>query len=120
MNGPAVCSNCHATRNPDMTIREGMEFAGGFRLIDPAFEVVAANITPDPETGIGAWTDAQIKAALTEGRTPSGGHVSPFMPVPWFRNVTPEDLDAIIAYLRTIPPVVNCVERTDFQNKAYP
>ena len=78
------------------------------------------NITSDPETGIGKWSDDDIKKALTEGITPTGGHLSPPMPFPWFKNMTAEDLDAVVAFVRTIPPINNKVERTAFQLKAFP
>jgi mono/diheme cytochrome c family protein len=79
-----------------------------------------ANITSDPETGIGKWSDADIKKAITEGITPTGGHLSPPMPYPFFANMTPEDLDAVVAYVRTIPPIKNKVARTEFQITAFP
>jgi len=57
---------------------------------------------------------------MTEGITPTGGHLSPPMPFTFFKNMTPEDLDAVVAYVRTIPPISNKVVRTDFQMKAFP
>ncbi len=116
----AHCFECHTPmgpQGPDMT-----KMGGGGLLITlaPGIDARTPNITPDPETGIGKWTDDDIKAAMTQGVRPDGGKVSPPMPVPWFRNMTPEDLDAVVAYLRTIPPVTNAVDRTDFQKKAFP
>ena len=69
---------------------------------------------------IGKWSDADIKKALTEGVTPTGGKLSPPMPYPFFKAMTADDLDAVVAYIRTIPPIANKVERTDFQKKAFP
>ncbi len=117
----AHCFECHtplgANGQPDMS-KLG---AGGMAItLAPGMVVATANITSDPETGIGKWSDADIKKALTEGVTPTGGHISPPMPFPWFKNLTPEDLDAVVAFVRTIPPIVNKVERTDFQKKAFP
>jgi len=82
-------------------------------------EVMTANITSDPETGIGKWSDADIKKALTEGMAPGGHMLSPPMPFPWFKNMTDGDLDAIVAYIRTLPPISNKVERTPFQQTAF-
>jgi hypothetical protein len=86
----------------------------------PGADVITPNITPDKTTGIGNWTDAQIITAMTDGVTPSGTHLSPPMPWPWFKNMTQSDLEAVVAYLRTIPAVDNKVERTAFQKKAFP
>ncbi|WP_347310846.1 cytochrome c [Defluviimonas sp. SAOS-178_SWC] len=105
VNGPAACSNCHATRNPDFTIPAGMEFAGGFHIVDPAFDVYTANITPDTETGIGDWTDDQIIKAIREGVDPEGKVIFPPMPVPTYNNMSDDDVKAIVAYLRTLPAV---------------
>jgi len=113
----AHCFECHTPMGPagpDMS-KLG---AGGFDFAFGSGIVKSANITPDKETGIGEWTDAEIKAAIVEGK---GAHDSadrpllPLMPVGFFKNMTDEDVDAIVAYLRTIPPVVNEVERTDFR-----
>ena len=94
--------------------------AGGFKImLAPGIEVMTANITPDPETGIGKWSDADIKKAITEGATPTGGHLSPPMPYPFFKNMTPEDLDAVVAFIRTIPPIKRVVERTEFQKNTF-
>jgi len=105
MNGPVACANCHTPRNPDMSFQEGMDFAGGFKIVDPAFEVYSANITPDPETGIGTWSDEEIITAIREGKTPDGAIVWPPMPVPTYNNMSDDDVKAIVAYLHTIKPV---------------
>ncbi len=107
VNGPGACSNCHGTRNPDFTVIPGMEFAGGFHIVDPAFDVYAANITPDKETGIGNWTDDQIIRAIREGVDPEGKVIFPPMPSPTYNNMSDDDVEAIVAYLRTLPPVSN-------------
>jgi mono/diheme cytochrome c family protein len=118
----AHCFECHTTPGangmPDFDHHLG---AGGFLItLAPGMTVRTPNITSDPETGIGKWTDADIKRALTEGLTATGGHLSPPMPFPWFKNMTPDDIDAVVAFLRTVPPIKNKVERTDFQKKAFP
>lgn len=105
LEGPAACSNCHGTRADDMSIVPGMEYAGGFHIVDPAFDVYAANITPDKATGIGDWTDEQIVKAIREGVDPHGGIIFPPMPVPTYNNMSDEDVKAIVAALRTLKPV---------------
>ncbi len=66
-----TCHNCHTPRGPN-----GPQFdkalSGGLRFDEPPFDVRATNITPDRDTGIGNWSDAQIKKALQEGRRPAG------------------------------------------------
>ena len=107
------CNSCH-------TVRGGKNFAGGLPVPTPFGTVVSSNITPDPETGIGLVNDPDIKMAITEGLSVAGGHLSPPMPYSFYKNMTPEDVDAVVAYIRTIPPIKNKVERTDFQKKAFP
>ena len=118
----AHCFECHSSPDahgaPDFAHGLG---AGGFPiLLAPGMMIKTANITSDPDTGIGKWSDGDIKKAITEGVTPTGGHLSPPMPFSFFKNMTPEDLDAVVAFVRTIPPIKNQVERTDFQKKAFP
>ncbi len=107
VNGPGACANCHATRNPDFSIIAGMEFAGGFHIVDPAFDVYAANITSDRTTGIGDWTDDQIILAIREGVGRDGNIIFPPMPSPTYNSMSDEDVTAIVAYLRTLAPVAH-------------
>ena len=78
---------------------------------DVGFEIpdlgvfVGPNLTPDKETGLGAWSDEQIAAALTTGARPDGRILAPIMPWRAFANLTKSDVAAIVAYLRSLPPV---------------
>ena len=92
------CAACH-------TAERGQPFAGGRPVETPFGTIYSPNITPDPETGIGAWTSDQFYRALHEGVAADGTHLYPAFPYPWFTNVTREDSDAIRAYLRTLPAV---------------
>ena len=88
--------------------------AGG-RAFDlgPAGVVFSRNLTPDEETGIGAWTDEQIKLAVKTGASADGAVLFPVMPYHVYNSMADEDLNAIIAYLRSVPAVKNVVpERT--------
>src|SRR5262249_2674130 len=67
------------------------------------------NLTPDKETGLGGWTDAQIIDAFQKGTRPDGRMLAPIMPYHAFANLTPQDAKAIVAFLRSIPPVKNKV-----------
>ena len=69
-----------------------------------------ANLTPDQETGIGAWDEAMFIAAMRTGKHLGGGRpILPPMPWPWTGKLTDEDLRAILAYLRSVPPIRNHV-----------
>ena len=68
-------------------------------------QVFAPNITADPETGAGTWTDDQLARAIREGVGHDGRALFAFMPYPGFRNLSDEDLASIIVYLRSLPPI---------------
>jgi mono/diheme cytochrome c family protein len=92
------CMSCH--------LREGGEpFAGGLGLNTPFGVIYTSNITPDRETGIGAWTSDQFYRALHDGKGAHGENLYPAFPYPWFRRASRTDDDAIFAYLRTLPAV---------------
>jgi hypothetical protein len=87
---------------------KGREFttrlgAGGFEMPGPWGVSVSRNITQSKTKGIGGWTDAEIKRAITEGISRDGSHLKPPMGFGYYATVTPEDLDAVVAYLRTVP-----------------
>jgi mono/diheme cytochrome c family protein len=63
----------------------------------------AANITSHPDKGIGRWSDDDIKRAVTEGLAPDGRRLQRPMPFAWYKSLTRDDLNAIVAYLRTLP-----------------
>lgn len=75
--------------------------AGGFEIPGPWGVSVSANITP---TALASVSDAHIKQAITQGKRPDGSPMLPPMAYGYYRNITPEDLDALVAYLRTLPP----------------
>lgn len=65
----------------------------------------ASNLTPDPETGLGSYTDAEIERALRSGVKKNGSPIMPPMPWPSYTRFSPEDMSALIVYLRSIPPI---------------
>jgi len=105
--GIAGCTDCHTPGyffgKPDME-----KYLGGS---DVGFEMpglgvfVGRNITPDEETGIGAWSEEDIIRALQTGQRPDGRELAPIMPWHAFATLTKEDVTAIAAYLKSIPPV---------------
>ncbi len=105
------CLLCHtpldAKGQPDVAHRLG---AGGRVLRGVFGQVVTSNITPDKETGIGAWTDVQLSKALTTGERPDGRHLQSPMPVAYLARMNLEDIAALITWLRSLPPVANKIE----------
>ncbi|MBZ5599241.1 MAG: cytochrome c [Acidobacteriia bacterium] len=102
-------TGCHAPRNLSAAggfVAPGMEGAGQVMPI-PTLpgRVVAPNLTPDPQTGAGNWTDDQLARAIREGIGHDGRTLFPFMPYPNFRSMSDEDLASVIVYLRSLPPV---------------
>src|SRR6267143_4320755 len=106
----ASCGNCHTPRDAAGKPIAGRELAGGFEFDDPGVgHIVGTNITPDPETGIGNWTEAQIVTALRDGKRPDGTLIRPPMPIPVYRQLSDGDAAAIAVYLRSLKPVRNKV-----------
>jgi mono/diheme cytochrome c family protein len=103
----ANCRTCHSPTKGGQEISERF-LAGGVYFTTPFGQFPTPNLTPDPETGLGAWTDAEIKTLLTTGVRKNGQRViANFMPWWIYKNLTPSDLDAVVAYLRSLPPVKN-------------
>jgi mono/diheme cytochrome c family protein len=110
VNAVMACDNCHTPRGKSGLIME-KRFSGGSQVWDtPAYTVRGTNITPDRETGIGAWSDDEIKRSLTDGVRRHGVPLAPQMPSAFYKILTPRDLDAMVAYLRTVTPVRNEVQ----------
>lgn len=101
-----ACGNCHTPMGPEGP-DTSRHLAGGMVMDMGVFQAVPANITPDPETGMGAWSDAEIARAIREGVRPDGSLIGPPMPYPLYHGIADDDLMAMVAYLRTVPPVVN-------------
>jgi mono/diheme cytochrome c family protein len=108
VNTIMTCANCHSPKGPPPAVA-GKDLSGGLRFDEPPFDVTAPNITPDKDTGIGNWTDGQIKTLLLTGKSPHGIQVAEVMPTAFYPILTPGDLDGIVAYLRSLTPVKNKV-----------
>jgi mono/diheme cytochrome c family protein len=101
------CVLCHTPPGKDAPFDMSRAFAGGRDL--PNFPkasavVVSRNITPDPDHGIGKWSDAQIKRSIVSGVRPDATKLVRTMPFDWYAKMTPGDLDDIVAYLRSLKP----------------
>jgi mono/diheme cytochrome c family protein len=92
------CASCH-------TAVEGKAYAGGYPLKTPFGTIYGTNITPDRETGIGSWSEAQFRRALREGRDREGRHLYPAFPYDHFTRLTDGDISALYAFLMTREPV---------------
>lgn len=114
MQSIVACGNCHTPQGP-YGPQPGKELAGGFLVEEKPFTAYAPNITPDRETGIGRWTDAQIVTAIREGRRPDGSLIGPPMPIALYRGMSDTDVTAIVAYLRSVKPVRNVVPKSQYR-----
>lgn len=116
----AGCGNCHTPQGPNGPL-PGMALAGNAVVDDnPAFRAVAPNITPDKATGIGGWSEAQIVRAIREGIRPDGSLIGPPMPFGFYRQMADADVQAIAAYLMTVPAVHNVSEKSVYHIKLPP
>ncbi len=110
-----ACGTCHTPRGPDNSPLAGMELAGGYRINAPVFVAYAQNITQDAETGIGKWTDAQIVTAIREGRRPDGSIIGAPMSIGMYRGLSDNDVNALVAYLRTVKAVRNIAPKSEYK-----
>jgi mono/diheme cytochrome c family protein len=108
VNTIMTCGNCHTPKGPTGDIME-KAFSGGLSWDEPPFKVTAPNITQDKETGIGSWSDADIKKLLRTGVRPNGVQIAMVMPTNFYEIITERDMNAIVAYLRTLKPIKNSV-----------
>ena len=98
----ALAGNCMACH----TSRGGTPFAGGRRIDTPFGGVYSSNLTPDPDTGLGAWSAHDFWQAMHLGRAKGGRLLTPAFPYNYTSVVSREDSDAVFAWLSTLPPVV--------------
>jgi mono/diheme cytochrome c family protein len=95
------CVSCHT----NTTVEGAAAFAGGLAFATPFGKLYSTNITPDPETGIGKWTEEQFARAVREGVRPDGAHLYPAFPYTAYTKLSDEDISALFAYLKVIKPV---------------
>lgn len=110
VNSVGACGNCHTPRAQGAPVME-RQLSGGFQTFDePWFAVKGSNLTPDRETGLGAWSDSDIKRAIKQGVRPNGVPLAPVMPFPFYGIINARDVDAIVAYVRSVAPIANPVQ----------
>lgn len=111
------CGGCHTPGaligQPDTSrLLAGSEIGFGGPPPGPGVSgpvVYPPNLTPDPATGLGEWTAEQILTAVRQGMRPDGRQLAPVMPWPHYGYLTDEDGRALVAWLRSLPPVSNPV-----------
>ncbi len=117
-----LCWMCHGSQgshSPEEPQAGGLEFDA--TEIGPGFGFFyGSNLTPDPETGIGTWSDGELVRAIREGLDREGHLIFPVMPYEFAHGLSDEDALALVAYMRSLPPVRNKVpaNRTSFAYKA--
>lgn len=116
-NHAFACVDCHSghdTVNPDHLVLANMQGAGEVMPFDDLpGRVVASNITPDADTGAGAWTDDQLARAIREGIGDDGRTLFPMMPYEHYKRMSDEDLAAVVVYIRSLTPVRNQLPPTE-------
>ncbi len=116
VEGPAACFHCHSEHDfstEDYPRIEAKKGAGWVMPIPELNNIASRNITPDPETGIGLWSDDEVARAIREGVRRDRTALFPLMPYLAFSSMDDEDVKAIVVYLRTIPAVRNVVPKRD-------
>ncbi len=108
VDGPGACGVCHTTwRNGRYLDGEGLEYLAGGNYLEiksQGYGVWFPNITPDPKTGLGKWTDDQVMRAIRDGVHADGHLLLPFMPFPNLQYMSDEDTRAVVVYLRSVAP----------------
>ena len=103
------CSSCHAVPNqPDR-----LKLGGGLAIPSPFGTFYAPNISPDPNDGIGRWSEADFVTAVVKGSSPSGAHYYPAFPYASYQRARIEDVRDLFAYLKTLAPAAGRVRDHD-------
>jgi mono/diheme cytochrome c family protein len=111
------CTGCHSVHDwnthggPVVAGAEGVGQVMWFNNLPG--RIVASNITSDPETGAGTWTDDQLARAIREGIGHDGRALFPMMPYESLRHMSDEDLASLVVYIRSLPPVRNVLPQTE-------
>ena len=107
----ALCADCHTPRGGLQQAPDRDRLYAGDATPPSGFPANPANLTPDAETGIGRWSEADFLRTLRTGVNPRGDSLHAFMPWREYRRMTADDLRAVYRYLRTLPPIRNEVPR---------
>ncbi|MGH9511981.1 MAG: c-type cytochrome [Terriglobales bacterium] len=114
VRGVSGCFDCHSKHdeksNPPLLVSQ--EGAGAVLDDEPGFRIIAPNITSDPDTGIGKWSDDAITRAIREGIAADGSVLFPAMPYDHFRHMSDEDVASVVVFIRSLPPSHNVLPPT--------
>ncbi|BCJ90422.1 diacylglycerol kinase [Terrihabitans soli] len=110
------CASCHAVPGQDDRLLLG----GGLKLESPVGTFTAPNISPDPDKGIGSWTEEQFATALLRGTSPAGEHYYPAFPYTTYQHAAPADIRDLFAFIRTLKPSANVPEAHQFPFELWP
>ena len=97
--GGGFCGECH-------TAKGGQEFAGGYPMATPFGVIYSTNITPDPDTGIGTWSEAAFARAMHDGVARDGSLLFPAFPYDHFTKLSDDDVRALYAYFMRTPEIL--------------
>jgi mono/diheme cytochrome c family protein len=118
VNGVMACDGCHTPRGPG-GLNMARRFAGGSQIWDePWYRVRGSNITQSKDTGIGTWSKEDVTRALVEGVRPNGVPLAHQMPYPFYKILTPSDLDAVATYVMSVPALRNEVQPPEYKSAA--
>lgn len=113
----AACTDCHSPHDTRQHLAPVIAGAEGSGQVLPfgglPGRVVAPNLTPDPTTGSGLWTDDQIARAIREGIGHDGRALFPIMPYGFYREMSDEDLASVVVYIRSLAPVAHALPKTE-------
>ena len=114
------CGGCHSLRDftrfdaPEVVSGRGQGFIFPDEFAFPG-RVVASNITPDHDTGIGSWSDGEKIRAIREGIGRDGRTLFPLMPYTYYRHMSDADVESLVAYLNALPPVRRALPKTEIR-----
>jgi mono/diheme cytochrome c family protein len=106
-NHVALCADCHTPRGGLQSRPQKDKLFAGDASPPDGFPANPANLTPDEETGIGEWSEADFLRTIHTGKDPEGHELHEFMPFQQFQRMSDDDLRAIYHYLRAVPPIRN-------------
>ncbi len=118
VNTILTCQNCHTPKGERGAPIYERDLSSGLSWDEPPFKVTASNVTQDKETGIGNWSNADIEKALRKGERPNGVRLAAIMPSDFYEIMTPSDMSAVIAYLKTVKPVKQTFPDPDLSHRA--
>lgn len=107
------CASCHAAQVKEADKYDPTRLPGGLGLHSPFGTFYVPNISPDPNDGIGRWSEADFATAMIKGTSPSGSHYYPAFPFASYQRMKLDDVRDVFAFIKTLPPVQGKVRDHD-------